>query len=572
MSNQEVARAFNEIADMLELKGENPFRIRAYRRAAQNIEALSVEVSELDEESLQKIPGIGKDLAQKIREFVERKTIKQLEELRKEIPSGLLQILLVPGIGPKTAKTVYDRLGISTIEELERACKEGRLSGLPGIKKKTEDNILKGIAMLKMGRERMPLGRARPLAEEIVSELKKLKEVGRIEIAGSLRRWKETVKDIDILVTSREPMKVMNAFVRLPQVQDVLLKGPTKSSVMLREGIQVDLRVVEEESFGAALQYFTGSKAHNIKIRERAMKLGLKINEYGVFREEDNKKVAGKTEEEVYEAIGLPFIEPELREDLGEVEAAEEGRLPELIETSDIRGDLHVHSRWSDGAHSIEEVAEAAIEMGYEYIAITDHSKGLGIAGGLQAEDILEEKKEVDALNRKLRKFRILMGVEVDIRSSGELDFDEEILKKLDFVVASIHSGFRQSSKQLTRRLLSAIRCPYVNVIAHPTGRILGERQEYELDMEQVLKAAKRYQKALEINAYPLRLDLKDSYARRAKEMGIPIVISTDTHMTEQFRFIRYGVEVARRAWLEKSDVLNTLPLKEFLRRIKTQR
>ncbi len=572
MSNQEVARAFNEIADMLELKGENPFRIRAYRRAAQNIEALSVEVSELDEESLQKIPGIGKDLAQKIREFVERKTIKQLEELRKEIPSGLLQILLVPGIGPKTAKTVYDRLGISTIEELERACKEGRLSGLPGIKKKTEDNILKGIAMLKMGRERMPLGRARPLAEEIVSELKKLKEVGRIEIAGSLRRWKETVKDIDILVTSREPMKVMNAFVRLPQVQDVLLKGPTKSSVMLREGIQVDLRVVEEESFGAALQYFTGSKAHNIKIRERAMKLGLKINEYGVFREEDNKKVAGKTEEEVYEAIGLPFIEPELREDLGEVEAAEEGRLPELIETSDIRGDLHVHSRWSDGAHSIEEVAEAAIEMGYEYIAITDHSKGLGIAGGLQAEDILEEKKEVDALNRKLRKFRILMGVEVDIRSSGELDFDEEILKKLDFVVASIHSGFRQSSKQLTRRLLSAIRCPYVNVIAHPTGRILGERQEYELDMEQVLKAAKRYQKALEINAYPLRLDLKDSYARRAKEMGIPIVISTDTHMTEQFRFIRYGVEVARRAWLEKSDVLNTLPLKEFLRRIKRQR
>ncbi len=569
MTNQEVARVFNEIADMLELKGENPFRIRAYRRAAQNIEALSMEVSGLDEEALQKIPGVGKDLAHKIREFVDTGTIKQLEELRKEIPAGLLQILLVPGVGPKTAKMVFDRLGISTVEELEQACREGRLSGLPGIKKKTENNILKGIEMLKRGRERMPIGRARPLAEAIVAELKKLKVIGRIEIAGSLRRWKETVKDIDILATSEEPMKVMNAFVGLDDVQEVLLKGPTRSSVLLREGIQVDLRVVEEDSFGAALQYFTGSKDHNIKIRERAMKLGLKINEYGVFRESDNRKIAGKTEVDVYRAIGLPFIEPELREDLGEIEAALEDRLPELISTADIKGDLHVHSRWSDGSHSIEEVAQAAMQMGYQYIAITDHSKGLGIAGGLQPEDIMEEKKEVDALNKRLKNFRIFMGVEVDIRSNGELDFDEDVLKRLDFVVASIHSGFRQSSRQLTKRLLSAIKCPYVNVIAHPTGRILGEREEYDVDMDEVMKAAKRYNKALEINAYPLRLDLKDTYARKAKEMGIPIIISTDTHMTEQFRFIKYGVSVARRAWLDKGDVLNTLPLKEFARRIK---
>ena len=569
MSNQEVARIFNEIADMLELKGENPFRIRAYRRAAQNIEALSMEVSGLDEEALQKIPGVGKDLAHKIREFIDTGTIKQLEELRKEVPSGLLQILLVPGVGPKTARMVFDRLGISTVEELEQACREGRLSGLPGIKKKTENNILKGIEMLKRGRERMPIGRARPLAEAIVAELKKLKVIGRIEIAGSLRRWKETVKDIDILATSKEPMKVMNAFVGLEDVQEVLLKGPTRSSVLLREGIQVDLRVVEEDSFGAALQYFTGSKAHNIKIRERAMRLGLKINEYGVFRESDNRRIAGKTEVDVYRAIGLPFIEPELREDLGEIEAALEDRLPELISTADIKGDLHVHSRWSDGSHSIEEVAQAAMQMGYQYIAITDHSKGLGIAGGLQPEDIMEEKKEVDALNKRLKNFRIFMGVEVDIRSNGELDFDEDVLKRLDFVVASIHSGFRQSSRQLTKRLLSAIKCPYVNVIAHPTGRILGEREEYDVDMDEVMKAAKRYNKALEINAYPLRLDLKDTYARKAKEMGIPIIISTDTHMTEQFRFIKYGVSVARRAWLEKGDVLNTLPLKDFARRIK---
>ncbi|NOX21306.1 MAG: DNA polymerase/3'-5' exonuclease PolX [Nitrospirae bacterium] len=566
MINQEIARAFSEIADMLELKGENPFRIRAYRRAAQNLEALSKDVTELTEDELLKIPGIGKDLASKIREYIDTGNIAQLNELKKEIPQGLLEILLVPGVGPKTAKTVYEKLGISSVDELEQACREGLLQGIPGIRKKTEDNILKGIAMLKRGRERMPLGKARPLAEAILEELKGLRAVKKIEIAGSLRRWKETVKDIDILVTSSDPMKVMNTFVKLPNVEEVLLKGPTKSSVILKEGIQVDLRVVEEDCFGAALQYFTGSKAHNIKIREMAMKLGLKINEYGVFREKDNKKIAGTTEEEVYKAIGLPFIPPEIREDLGEVEAALSGQLPRLVELGDIKGDLHVHSRWSDGSHSIEEVARAAQALGYEYIAITDHSKGLGVAGGLGEEDILKEKKEVEELNKKLKGFRVFMGVEVDIRSNGELDFDEDILKRLDFVVASIHSGFRQSKRQLTDRLLSAIKCPYVRVIAHPTGRILGEREEYDVDMEEIMKAAKKYKKALEINAYPLRLDLSDRYVRMAKDMGIPIIISTDTHMTEQFRFMQYGVAIARRAWLEKEDILNTRGLKEFMK------
>ena len=564
MINQEIAKAFSEIADMLELKGENPFRIRAYRRAAQNLEALSMDVTELKEEELLKIPGIGKDLAAKIREYIDTGEISHLNELRKEVPQGLLEILLVPGVGPKTAKTVYEKLGISSVDELERACKEGRLQGIPGIRKKTEDNILKGIAMLKRGRERMPLGRARPLAEAIVEELRRLSAIKKIEIAGSLRRWKDTVKDIDILVTSTDPMKVMNTFVKLPNVEEVLLKGPTKSSVMLKEGIQVDLRVVEEDCFGAALQYFTGSKAHNIKIREMAMKLGLKINEYGVFREKDNKKIAGATEEEVYKAIGLPFILPEIREDLGEVEAALNGQLPRLVELGDIKGDLHVHSRWSDGSHSIEEVARAAQALGYEYIAITDHSKGLGIAGGLSEKDIMKEKKEVDELNKRLKGFRVFMGVEVDIRSNGELDFDEEVLKRLDFVVASIHSGFRQSKRQLTDRLLSAIKCPYVRVIAHPTGRILGERDGYDIDIDEILRAARKYKKALEINAYPMRLDLNDRYVRMARDMGIPIIISTDTHMTEQFRFMKYGVAIARRAWLEKSDVINTKNLEEF--------
>ncbi|HWR89108.1 MAG TPA: PHP domain-containing protein, partial [Dissulfurispiraceae bacterium] len=373
----------------------------------------------------------------------------------------------------------------------------------------------------------------------------------------------------DILATSDDPRGVMHAFVHLPQVKEVIMQGPTKSSVLITEGLQVDLRVVEKESYGAALAYFTGSKAHNIRLREMAVRAGLKINEYGIFRESDDRRLGGKDEEDVYRILGLPYIPPELREDQGEVEAALAGSLPDLVELGDILGDIHVHSKWSDGSHSVEQLVEAARERGYRYFALTDHTKGLGIAGGLSAERLLEQKRETEALNKKLRGFRVLQGTEVDIRSDGSLDIPDDILKELDIVIASIHSGFRQSRDQLTFRLVSAIRNPYVSVIAHPTGRIIGERDAYDVDMEAVLRAAAEEGKALEINAYPLRLDLNDSYARKAKQMGIPIVIGTDTHVLMQFGFMRYGVSIARRGWLEKGDVLNTLPADKLLKRLK---
>jgi DNA polymerase (family 10) len=569
MKNQEISEAFDEIADLLELKGENPFRIRAYRRAAQSIGALGRDISELGEDELTSIPGIGKDLAGKIMEYLGKGRIEALERLRKEVPPGLRDVMSVPGVGTKTAKLLFDRLGIKSIDQLEQSARDGRLQGLPGIKKKTEENILHGIEMLKRWRARWPIGRALPVAEEILARLRKVADVKDVSLAGSLRRWKETIKDIDILASSPAPVAVMDAFVHLPFVREVLLKGPTKSSVILEDGIQVDLRVVEEGAFGAALQYFTGSKAHNIRLREMALRKGLKINEYGVFRVSDGEKIGGEREEDIYRLLEIPFIPPELREDTGEIEAALQNRLPSLLTGADIRGDLHVHSKWSDGRHSVEEVAAAAKEMGYQYIAITDHSKGLGIAGGLTPERVFEEKREVEALNRKLKGFRVFMGIEVDIRSDGSLDLDDQVLRELDFVIASIHSGFRQPIDQITMRLVSAMKSPYVDVIAHPTGRIIGERDSYEVDIKEILRTARETGTALEINAFPMRLDLGDRYVREAKTMGIPLVISTDTHIDTQYKFMNYGVAVARRGWLEPGDVLNTMDIKAFERYIR---
>ncbi len=572
MKNQQIAKIFTEIADLLELKGENVFRIRAYRRAAQNIDGLSRDAATLSDKDLTAIPGIGPDLAAKIKEFIATGRIAAHEKLKTEIPEGVLALLKVPGLGPKKAKQFYDLLKIKSIDELEAAIKKGKLAGLPGVQKKTEENILKGIELLKRGTDRRPLGRVLPLAEDIIARMKDGAPVGRIEVAGSIRRWKETVKDIDILTTSKNAGKVMDVFVKLPQVSRVLAHGETKSSIITDEGIQVDLRVVEEDSFGAALAYFTGSKQHNIKLREMAVRAGLKINEYGVFKGPGGQKIGGKQEEDVYKALKLPFIPPELREDTGEIDAALAGKLPDLVTVEDIKGDLHVHTKWSDGSHDLDTVVEAAKKKGYQYIAITDHTKGLGVAHGLDEKRLAEEIMLIDEANAKLSGFKILKGTEIDIRSDGRLDLPDKTLAGLDIVVASIHSGFKQTEEQITKRLLSAIRNPYVSVIAHPTGRLLGERDAYAMDMQAVLKEAAKYGVAMEVNAYPLRLDLNDLHIKMAKQYGVPIVINTDTHVTSQFDFITYGVAVARRGWVEKKEVLNTLPYEQLIGRLNATR
>jgi DNA polymerase (family 10) len=572
MKNQQIATIFNEIAELLELKGGNSFRIRAYRRAAQNLDGLAQDVAMLTEDELMDIPGIGKDLAGKVREYVETGAIAKHEELKKDIPAGVLELLRVPGLGPKKAKLFYDRLKITSAEALKAAITEGRLAGLSGIQKKTEENILRGIAALKKGSERTPLGRALPLAEEIVRRLKNAAPVGRIEVAGSIRRRRETVRDIDILVTSARPQEVMEVFVHLPHVNRVLAHGETKSSMVTDEGIQVDLRVVDEDSFGAALQYFTGSKEHNIRLREMAVKAGLKINEYGVFKGVAGKKIGGKTEEDIYRALGLAWVPPELREDRGEIDLARENRLPDLVTLDDIKGDLHVHTKWSDGSHDLGTIIDAARKQGYSYIAITDHTKGLGVAHGLDAKRLAEQGREIDAANRRLSGFRVLKGTEIDIRADGRLDLPERALSSLDIVVASIHSGFNQPREQMTKRLLAAIRNPRVSIIAHPTGRLLGEREPYAVDMAAVLREAARCGVAMEVNAYPLRLDLNDIHVRMAKDLGVPLVISTDTHVMTQLDQMAYGVAVARRGWAERGDVLNTLPVEKLLLRIRPGR
>lgn len=570
MKNQQIVKIFNEIAELLDLKGENVFRVRAYRRAAQNIDGLPKDVALLSREDLESIPGIGKDLAGKIQEYLATGQVAQHEDLKKEIPEGVLELLRVPGLGPKTAKMLYEEKKIKSIDELETLTRTGQLAGLPGIQKKTEENILKGIELIKRGTEGRPLGRVLPLAEDIVQRVKEGAPLDRIIVAGSIRRRKETVNDIDILTTSKQPDKVMEVFVKLPQAGRVLMHGPTKSSIITDDGIQVDLRVVEEDSYGAALQYFTGSKQHNIKLREMALRAGLKINEYGVFQEPGEKKIGGKREEDVYKALKMPFIPAELREDTGEIEAALEGRLPDLVALEDIKGDLHVHTKWSDGSHDLETMVQGAKKRGYQYIAITDHTKGLGVAHGLDEKRLAEEIKAIDEANKKLTGFRILKGTEVDIRSDGSLDLSDEALAGLDIVVASIHSGFKQPQEQITKRMLSAIRNPCVSIIAHPTGRIIGEREAYALDLEAVLKEAALYGVAMEINAYPLRLDLNDRHLKMAKDYGVSFVINTDTHVTSQYDFMSYGVSAARRGWVEKKDVLNTLEYEALIRRLKS--
>jgi DNA polymerase (family X) len=572
MKNLQIAEIFSEIADLLELQGDNPFRIRAYRRAARTVEGAPKDLSTLSPEELRALPGIGEDLAGKIRQYADTGRVELHERLRREVPEGLLQILRIPGIGPKTARRLHDAANVRDVEELEALARSHKLLALPGIREKTEENILKGIDALRKGRDRLPLGRVLPIAREIVEFLRGAAPVGEIAVAGSLRRMKDTIRDIDVLAAGGDPAEVVRCFAEMPFAREVLEQGTTKASAVTGEGIQVDLRVVEADSFGAALCYFTGSKGHNIRLREMAAGRGLKINEYGVFRERDGRKIGGRQEEDVYAALGLPFIPPELREDMGEIEAALEGKLPSLVTLGDIRGDLHAHTNWSDGSHELEDLVLAAKGRKYRYLAITDHSKGLGVAHGLDAGRLRAQLDRIDAVNRELKGFRILKGIEVDVRGDGGLDLPDDLLKQLDIVVASIHSGFRQPREQITRRLVSAVRNPCVSVIAHPTGRLIGARDAYDVDLEEVLREAGRHGKAMEINGHPQRLDLSDVHVKRAKEHGVPLVVSTDAHAAGDFGYMEYGVAVARRGWLSRADVLNTLAPGSLLRKLRAMR
>ena len=560
--NLELAELFHEVADLLEIREENVFRVRAYRRAAQQLENLGEDVVEALDTG-RKVPGIGADLAAKIREYAGTGAIAYLEELRKELPRGVRQLLGLQGVGPKTAKLFYRELGIDSVERLEEACRSGRILEVPGIKQKTAENILRGIETWKLGQARMPLGRAMALAEALVRALREEPAVRAIEVAGSLRRRAETIGDLDILVTSDRPAAVLERFVRLPQVASVLAHGETKASVRHREQVQVDLRVVEPAAFGAALQYFTGSKHHNVKLRELAVRKQRKISEYGVF-DERGRRVAGATEEEVYAAVGLAFIPPELREDTGEIEAALGGRLPALVEVGHIRGDLHAHTDWSDGHHPLEALVAAAEARGYEYILVSDHSRSATIARGLTPDQVREQIKQIRALQQRHR-IRILAGSECDILADGAMDFPDDVLKELDVVLAAVHSRFKQPGPEMTARICRALENPHVRILVHPTGRLIGSREPYDVDLEQVFATAKRLDKAVEINGSPHRLDLRDVHARRARELGLRLSIDTDAHYLTELDHMALGVATARRAWIGPAHVVNALPLAKLL-------
>jgi DNA polymerase (family 10) len=573
MKNLEIAALFNEIADLLEIKGESTFRVNAYRRAARSLENLAEDVEAVaDRGELDQIPGIGKSLAEKISEYLRTGKITYHQELLRELPHGITTLMRVPGLGPKTAVLLYERLGITTLDQLERAAREGRLRDLPRMGKKTEENILRGIEQVRRQSTRLPLGAVLPLAQEVVAALRKAKGVGEVSVAGSLRRMRDTIGDVDVLATAKVPEPVMEAFVTHPLVAQVLSQGTTRSSVVLRNGVQADLRVVEPASFGAALQYFTGSMDHNVKLRERAVRMGLKVNEYGVFRVEDDRRVGGRTEEEVYAAVRLPWIPPELREDQGEIEAAERGKLPRLVTREDIRGDLHMHTKWSDGQATAEEMARAARQLGYEYVCITDHSQSLKFAGGVSVEDLREHVREVRRLSERLEGITVLIGSEVDILADGSLDYPDDVLRELDVVIASVHSRFRMDTRAMTDRILRAMRNPYVTMIGHPTGRLLGQRDPYSVDVERLVAGARETGTVLELNAQPDRLDLKDAHVRLAKEHGVQVAIGTDAHSPAELRFMEFGVGTARRGWLEPQDVVNTLPLNKLLSRLRRKR
>jgi DNA polymerase (family X) len=565
MKNFELARLFYEMATLLEVRDESRFRVRAYQRAAQTIEALGEDVAAIAARGeLTKLAGVGRDLAARVDEYLKTGRIVQLETLRGGLPPSFLGLLEIRGLGPRTARLLFERLGVDSVERLEAMCLSKEILSVAGIREKTRENILKGIELWKAGRARLPLTRGRAVAGQIAAALVAHGGVERLEIAGSIRRMCETVKDVDILVTSTDPARVIGTLCALPSVTEVLGRGDTRASVRHQDGLQVDLRVVAPESLGAALQYFTGSKAHNVRVRELAARRGLRVSEYGVFDEATGARIASATEEEVYAAVGLACIPPELRENAGEIEAAREGRLPALVTEAAIRGDLHAHTDWSDGHHPLERLVGAAEARGYEYIIVSDHSQSTAIANGLTVERLRAQLQAIRALQPRHR-IRILAGCECDILADGAMDFPDDVLGELDIVLAAVHSRFKQSRAEMTARIVRALEHPHVDVLAHPTGRRIGTREPYDVDLEAVFATARAHGKAVEINSSPERLDLSDTHARRAAELGLPIAISTDTHYLSELDHLELGLGVARRAWLTPGHVLNTRPLAELL-------
>ncbi len=565
--SEELSRAFEELAELSEIKGEVRFKVNAYHKAAEIARSHGEELLALDDlKELRKYPGIGEGIAKKILEFKRTGTISKLEELKEEVPVELISLLQVPNLGPKRAKLIYDELGVRTVEELQAAAEAHQLAGLHGLGPKAELNILEGIRHLQTTSGRLLLHTAYRIQEEITRALSEKLPALKTSPAGSLRRMKETIGDIDILAASRKPLEVMDAFCSLGMVDKVLLRGETKSSVLTAEGLQVDLRVVKPEEYGAALQYFTGSQAHNVRVREIAKKDGKKINEYGVFRVEDDRRLAGESEEEVYASLGMACPPPEIREDRGEVEAALRGELPELLRREDIRGDLHAHTDASDGVADLAEMRKAAERLGYRYLAVTDHAAGLKVAGGLSRERLLRQVEEIRRLNaRGDSPVTLLAGSEVNIDNQGGLDYDDEVLSCLDVVVASVHAGFKQDRETVTRRVIRAMRNPHVKIVAHPTGRLIGQRPPYDIDLAAVMEEARRTGTALELNAFPDRLDLGDENLMRARAMGVMIAIGTDAHRPEHLDFMLFGVATARRGWLSRSNLLNALDADELL-------
>jgi DNA polymerase (family 10) len=566
MRNDQIAAKLNAIGDLLEIKGETRFRVNAYRDAARHLEELTEDLNALAAEGrLRSIPGVGEAIATKIEELLETGRLAYYERLIEEVPESILELLQIPGLGPRKAKLLYDQLGVRDLAGLREALGEGKVESLPGMGAKTVENLRRELERVEGRVSRAPLGVALPTVQTLIALLsQRTGAATRIVEAGSVRRRRDTIGDLDILAASDRPAEVIEAFATLPVVREVIARGDTKVSILVERDQQVDLRVVPPDSWGAALQYFTGSKAHSVRLREIAVRKGLRLNEYGLFRVSDDQRMASAEEAAIYAQLGLDWMPPELREDRGEVEAAQAHRLPHLIEVSDIRGDLHSHSNWSDGTTTIEEMWEAAKAHGLEYLALTDHSQSLGVAGGLTVERLREQRRIVEAINRRGERPYLLHGVELEIRADGALDFPDEVLAELDVVVASVHSAFGQSRDKMTARMLAAARNRNVDIIGHPTGRLIGRREGYDVDLEALIAACAESGTALEINSHPARLDLDDVHARAAIERGCLLAIDTDAHAPDNFELLPYGIATARRGWVEPKNVLNALPLDEL--------